>query len=126
MFSRILAVLLFVSSFCLLSLALASPKRQPPAPSNLEVLQPSLMGVSDTFKNYAQQNAPPFEKVYGVEEKEEPEFEIPNQFYIPRGSGPKQPYAPRPGAVAGPSTMYNQTVNGLLPVTLLANYVGLG
>lgn len=134
MFRRTLAVLLFVSSFFLLSISLRGVTRLPPTKSPApEVLKPSAMGVSDTFLSYAKQNAPPLAPLlplFGTKEKEPQEFEIPNQFYIPRGGGtkgtPNIPTPLPPLAIAPPSTMYNQTVNGLLPVTPLANYIGLG
>ena len=82
-------------------------------------ITPSAQGVSDPFVAYSRLNplVPSADDAEGVE--------VPNQLYIPRGA--QQPSARIAPAVATlPSTMYNQTTNGLLPVTVGANYIGLG
>src|SRR5947209_11989070 len=81
-----------------------------------DAITPSATGVSDTFQNYAARNAPT--PVDGQD------VEIPNQFYIPR-TGPLTP-ATAPAIASPPSTMYNQTAHGNLPVGVTASYVGLG
>ena len=112
------------------------------------VVQPSSTGVSDAFRNYAKKNPKiPVSRKAGaaapLATEEGVEMEIPNQFYIPRGSGPVDVTTPaglnvttlssqadvitlNAAVTPAPSTMFNQTTNGTLPVTQRANYVGLG
>jgi hypothetical protein len=82
-------------------------------------ITPAITAVSDSFRNYSKANAP-------VPTDSE-EVEVPNQFYIPRGASATPRAKANPSALTpAPSPMFNQTTNGTLPVTLLANYVGLG
>jgi hypothetical protein len=83
------------------------------------VLTPDTMAVSDTFENYAKQNpTSPQVLVFGDDD----DIEIANQLYIPRGDG----YQVSAAVTAPVSSMFNQTSNGSLPVTVSKNYVGLG
>jgi hypothetical protein len=102
--------LLFISSLTAFGLMAQKPT----------VMTASHMGTSAAFQTYSKLNpAVP-------NASEENDAEVPNQLYIPRGKS-KNSKILAPAAVTGPaSTMYNQTVNGTLPVSLLANYVGLG
>lgn len=123
MFRKAVALLLIFSSLSLLAISLQGSRALPPSPTALKAsaIVSSAMGVSDSFRNYAKANAlnPP-------SPKEEAEFEIPNQLYIPRGpSGTNQPAA-APSVVSPTSTMFNQTTNGTLPATVSADYPGLG
>src|SRR5215813_1061123 len=82
------------------------------------VLTEAISGVSDTFQNYARQN-PTFPPVLDFPD----ENEIPNQLYVPRGSNPPDVNTT---VASPPSSMFSQTINGTLPVTISKNYVGLG
>src|SRR5438876_7027054 len=87
-----------------------------------EVITPSAIGVSDTLQNIALQNS------ISAQTATADGVEIPNQNYIPRGT--ELPTAPSTLSVATvsapPSSMFNQTSNGVLPVTVSRNYTGLG
>jgi hypothetical protein len=101
--------------FLILTLFGLSVRAQTPT-----VLTASISAVSDTFQNYAMQN-PTFPPVLVFGDADE--NEIANQLYIPRGSNPPVVIA----AVSAPSSsMFNQTINGTLPVTVNRSYVGLG
>lgn len=96
------------------------------------VISPAANGVSDAFRNYAKINAA--KEINGKvapADTEQEELEIPNTFYIPRGgaltaAGKLKSLAVAPSVATAPSSMYNQTTNGTLPVTKIADYVGLG
>src|SRR6266478_8165066 len=86
------------------------------------VITPSATAVSDSFSNYSKLNPlTPSSETDG-------DVEIPNQFYIPRGgaNGLATSNVAVSTVTAPASTMFNQTSNGTLPVTVLSNYVGLG
>src|ERR1700760_2135572 len=122
MFRSAIASLLVFLSVSLLAMSLlgfSAPTRSAVAPK-ASAVPVGAMGVSDSFRNYAKANA-----VRPKSTDEEAEFEIPNQFYIPRGGGPKQ-NGPAPSVASSPSTMFNQTTAGPLPATVMANYIGLG
>lgn len=85
-------------------------------------LAPALRGVSESFRTYAGRNLNgPFSNAADGDEEISP-----NQLYIPRP--PASPRG-RGGAAAvstAPSTMFNQTTGGTLPVTVVGNFAGLG
>jgi hypothetical protein len=123
MFRKAVALLLIFSSFSLLAISLQGSKTLPSSTTALKPssLVSSAMGVSESFRNYAKANA-----LNPALPEEKEEFEIPNQFYIPRGgSGTNQPTA-APSVVSSTSTMFNQTTNGTLPAIVSADYAGLG
>ena len=79
---------------------------------------PSATGVSLKFSDYAALNP--------LQPEGEGEVEVPNQFYIPRTASTSKPKANALALTPAPSTMFNQTTNGNLPVTVQSNLVGLG
>jgi hypothetical protein len=85
------------------------------------VLPAPLTGVSDAFRNYSAQNLTASFAV--VDDGDE--VVNPNELYIPK---PKiSPNKVSTSAVTAPaSTMFNQTSNGTLPVTMAGNFTGLG
>lgn len=101
--------LILVFAFCAFVLSAQTPT----------TLTLSGRGVSDTFQSYAMKNpTSPKVLVFGNE------TEIANQLYLPK---PKtNPLAPSVSVAAAPSSMFNQTTNGTLPVTVSKNYTGLG
>jgi hypothetical protein len=103
--------LLVLSSLAVLGLSAQTPT----------AITASASGVSDSFSNYSKLNP------LSPSSDDDGEFEIPNQFYIPRGGVNKATQNVSTSAVTAPaSTMFNQTSNGTLPITVLANYVGMG
>ncbi len=113
-----------------------------------DTMAPTATGVSDAFRNYSKLNpaVPVSQKSLSLslsgDGDQALEFEVPNQFYIPRlpvgdvntpdGINTKTLSSRADSinlsapVIAPASTMYNQTANGVLPVTQKANYVGLG
>src|ERR1039458_2007182 len=83
---------------------------------------PSAQGVSNTFQSYSRLNP----AVPGANDGQD--VEVPNQLYIPRGThNPNAVGRIGPATISTlPSTMYNQTTGGTLPVTVGSNYFGLG
>ncbi len=85
------------------------------------VITPSATAVSDSFSNYSKLNP------LTPSSETDADVEIPNQFYIPRGGDNRVTTNVVASTVTAPtSTMFNQTSNGTLPITVLSNYVGLG
>jgi hypothetical protein len=87
------------------------------------VLAPPLTGVSESFKTYAERNlTAPFSVAGDGDEEVNP-----NQLYLPRPSGGANRVGVAAAAVSTPpSTMYNQTSGGTLPVSVVGNFTGLG
>jgi hypothetical protein len=84
-------------------------------------ITPTATGVSDSFSNYSKLNP------LTPSSDDENEFEVPNQFYIPRGDANRITTNIATSSVtAATSTMFNQTSNGTLPITILSNIVGMG
>lgn len=100
----------------LLSVTDPAPSTNPPMPVEITA---AITGVGDTFREPATQNSPPY--AFSTESEAE-QFEIPNHFYIPRGGDNRATHRPSRRRLR----CTTQTTNGLLPVTVLANYVGLG
>jgi hypothetical protein len=106
--------LLILNAVTLLALSAQAP----------EALAPPLTGVSESFRTYAGRNL--FAAFSTAADGED--AVNPNQLYIPRltANAPLSRIAAPLAVTAAPSSMFNQTTGGTLPVTMVGNFAGLG